>query len=211
MSYLIRTGNGRTNIKWGGGKSTKAKYLQRTGTGRTNISWIDISTNTTKKVLERTSTGRNNIRWYDTQFSFAINISRIGIKVGTSFRHVTRYVPAHTNSGERFNVLTVGAINGNAITFSSNDWDAYDGWDYPDTWAYYVRWFIVRDDINSIGWDNIKNECDKIRRISYNGDDFYDVATREYKETSYTNNVTIVMNTGWKTKNQVNRPTVKIE
>ena len=228
MSYLIRTGTGRNNISYGGGKSTKAKYLRRTGTGRTNISWIDINSNSTYNVrtniswidinsnstynvLERTSTGRNNIRWYNTQFSFAINISRIGIKVGTDFRHVTRYVPAHTNSAERYNTLTVGAINGNAITFSSNDWDAYDGWSYADTWAYYVKWFIVKDDVDSIGWDNIKNECDKIRRISYNGDDFYDVATREYNETSWTNNVKIVMNTGWKTKNQVNRPTVKIE
>ena len=63
MSYLIRTGNSRTSIKYGGGKSTKAKYLRRTGTGRTNISWIDINSNGTYNVLERTSTGRNNIRW----------------------------------------------------------------------------------------------------------------------------------------------------
>ena len=66
MSYLIRTGNGRNNISYGGGTNTKAKYLQRTGTGRNNISWIDINSNVTKKVLERTSTGRNNIRWYNT-------------------------------------------------------------------------------------------------------------------------------------------------
>ena len=70
MSYLIRTGTGRTNIKWGGGKSTKAKYLRRTGTGRNNISWIDISSNGTYNVLERTSSGRNNIRWYNTTFTF---------------------------------------------------------------------------------------------------------------------------------------------
>ena len=70
MSYLIRTGNSRNNIKWGGGKSTKAKYLRRTGTSRNSISWIDINSNGTYNVLERTSTGRNNIRWYNTQFSF---------------------------------------------------------------------------------------------------------------------------------------------
>ena len=70
MSYLIRTGNGRNNIAYGGGKSTKAKYLRRTGTGRTNISWIDISSNSTVNVLERTGTSRNNIRWYNTTFSF---------------------------------------------------------------------------------------------------------------------------------------------
>ena len=70
MSYLIRTGNGRNNIAWGGSKSTKAKYLRRTGTGRANISWIDISSNGTYNVLERTSSGRNNIRWYNTTFSF---------------------------------------------------------------------------------------------------------------------------------------------
>ena len=83
MSYLIRTGTGRTSIKWGGGKSTKAKYLQRTGTGRNNISWIDINSNITKKVLERTSTGRNNIRWYDTIFSFGpSNLSEFGLTNG---------------------------------------------------------------------------------------------------------------------------------
>ena len=70
MSYLIRTGNGRNNIAWGGSKSTKAKYLRRTGTGRANISWIDISSNGTYNVLERTSSGRNNIRWYNTTFNF---------------------------------------------------------------------------------------------------------------------------------------------
>ena len=70
MSYLIRTGTGRNNISYGGGKSTKAKYLRRTGTGRNNISWIDINSNGTYNVLERTSTGRNNIRWYNTTFSF---------------------------------------------------------------------------------------------------------------------------------------------
>ena len=70
MSYLIRTGNSRNNIKWGGSKSTKAKYLRRTGTGRTNISWIDINSNGTYNVLERTGNSRNNIRWYNTQFSF---------------------------------------------------------------------------------------------------------------------------------------------
>ena len=70
MSYLIRTGNSRNNISWGGGTSTKAKYLRRTGTGRTNISWIDISSNSTVNVLERTASGRNNIRWYNTNFSF---------------------------------------------------------------------------------------------------------------------------------------------
>ena len=70
MSSLIRTGPGRNNIKWGGGKSTKAKYLRRTGTSRNSISWIDINSNGTYNVLERTSTGRNNIRWYNTQFSF---------------------------------------------------------------------------------------------------------------------------------------------
>ena len=70
MSYLTRTGTGRNNIKWGGGKSTKAKYLRRTGTSRNSISWIDINSNGTYNVLERTSTGRNNIRWYNTQFSF---------------------------------------------------------------------------------------------------------------------------------------------
>ena len=70
MSYLIRTGNGRNNIAWGGSTSTKAKYLRRTGTGRTNISWIDISSNGTYNVLERTGNSRNNIRWYNTQFSF---------------------------------------------------------------------------------------------------------------------------------------------
>ena len=75
MSYLIRTGTGRTNIKWGGGKSTKAKYLRRTGTSRNSISWIDISSNGTYNVLERTSTGRNNIRWYNTTFTFTVNIS----------------------------------------------------------------------------------------------------------------------------------------
>ena len=70
MSYLIRTGTGRNNISYGGGKSTKAKYLRRTGTGRTNISWIDINSNGTYNVLERTGNSRNNIRWYNTQFSF---------------------------------------------------------------------------------------------------------------------------------------------
>ena len=70
MSYLIRTGNSRNNISWGGGTSTKAKYLRRTGTGRNNISWIDINSNSTVNVLERTASGRNNIRWYNTTFSF---------------------------------------------------------------------------------------------------------------------------------------------
>ena len=71
MSYLIRTGNGRTNISWGGGTTTAAKYLQRTATGRNNIQWIDISTSGTRNILERTSTsGRNNIRWSNVNFSF---------------------------------------------------------------------------------------------------------------------------------------------
>ena len=52
MSYLIRTGTGRNNISYGGGKSTKSKYLRRTGTGRTNISWIDINSNGTY-ILDR--------------------------------------------------------------------------------------------------------------------------------------------------------------
>ena len=75
MSYLQRTGTGRNNIVWGGGKSTKAKYLRRTGTSRNSISWIDINSNGTYNVLERTSSGRNNIRWYNTTFTFTVNIS----------------------------------------------------------------------------------------------------------------------------------------
>ena len=83
MSYLIRTGTGRNNIKWGGGKSTKAKYLRRTGTSRNSISWIDISSNGTYNVLERTSTGRNNIRWYNTTFNFVpTSINNFGITPG---------------------------------------------------------------------------------------------------------------------------------
>ena len=211
MSYLIRTGTGRTNIKWGGGKSTKAKYLRRTGTGRNNISWIDINSNGTYNVLERTSTGRNNIRWYNTQFSFAVNIARTGIKVGTSFRHVTRNVPAHTTSGKRINRLTVGSINGNAITFSKHEWDSSDGYPYNKTWAYYVYWMISTSDAESIGWDNIVDECNRIKRVSYSGDEFYDVAAREYDGESYNKTVRLIMNTGWSTKNQINLPTVKIE
>ena len=212
LVYIIRTGNSRNNISWGGGTSTKAKYLRRTGTGRTNISWIDISSNSTVNVLERTANGRNNIRWHNTNFIFAINISKTGIKNGTSFRHVTRYVPAHAPSAERINILEVGSISGNTITFKTNqEWASSTGWPYNDTWAYYIKWYIKSADASSIGWDNITSECDKITRVSYTGDEFYNVATREYDGRSYTKSITIVMNTGWTTKNQVNQPIVKIE
>lgn len=70
MSYLTRTGTGRTNIAWGGGKSTKANYLRRTGTGRNNIAWYNVTTDVTLNTLERTGTGRNSIRWYNTAFTF---------------------------------------------------------------------------------------------------------------------------------------------
>ena len=75
MSYLIRTGTGRNNISYGGGKSTKAKYLRRTGSGRTNISWIDINSNGTYNVLERTGNSRNNIRWYNITIRQSSSVS----------------------------------------------------------------------------------------------------------------------------------------
>lgn len=70
MSYLIRTGNNRNDVSFGGGTTTSAKYLQRTGNNRNDISFINISSNSTKKVLERFGTGRNDVRWSNTTFTF---------------------------------------------------------------------------------------------------------------------------------------------
>ena len=102
MSYLIRTGNSRNNISWGGGTSTKAKYLRRTGTDRTSISWIDISSNSTVNVLERTASGRNNIRWYNTNFSFA-SWSTVKDLLNTGSSHIQYLI---TDGGYEFDRLS---------------------------------------------------------------------------------------------------------
>ena len=63
MSYLIRTGNGRTNISWSTVTNTSTRYLRRTSTGRNNIVWTTIPSGSTYNILNRTGTGRNNIAW----------------------------------------------------------------------------------------------------------------------------------------------------
>ena len=78
MSYLIRTGNNRNDISFGGGTTTAANYLQRTGNNRNDISFINISSNSTKKVLERFGTGINDIRWSNTTFTFETPFTKFG-------------------------------------------------------------------------------------------------------------------------------------
>ena len=63
MSYLIRTGTGRTNISWSTVTNTSTRYLRRTSTGRNNIVWTTIPSGSTYNILNRTGTGRNNIAW----------------------------------------------------------------------------------------------------------------------------------------------------
>ena len=130
MSYLIRTGTGRNNISYGGGKSTKAKYLRRTGTGRTNISWIDINSNGTYNVLERTNTGRNNIRWYNTTFSFVpTSINDFGIKTGMTADYYW------TGSSNSFNYwAAINSISG--MSFSIPRPNSQDGRMYPRLLIY---------------------------------------------------------------------------
>lgn len=70
MSYLIRNGNNRNNITYGGGINVEANYLKRTSTGRNDIAYENINDNVTRKVLERTGTTKNNIKWSDVDFSF---------------------------------------------------------------------------------------------------------------------------------------------
>ena len=63
MSYLIRTGDGRTNISWSTVANTSTRYLRRTNTGRNNIVWTTIPSGSTYNILNRTGNGRNNIAW----------------------------------------------------------------------------------------------------------------------------------------------------
>ena len=70
MSWLMRTGTGRTNISWGGGSTTSGNYLRRTADSRNSISYLQISSNGTYRLLERTASGRNNIRWNNLTFNF---------------------------------------------------------------------------------------------------------------------------------------------
>ena len=63
MSYLIRTGTGRTNISWSTTANSSTKYLRRTSTGRNNIVWTTIPQGSTYNILQRNGTGRNNILW----------------------------------------------------------------------------------------------------------------------------------------------------
>ena len=63
MSYLIRTGDGRTNISWSTVTNTSTRYLRRTSGGRNNITWTTIPSGSTYNILNRTGTGRNNIAW----------------------------------------------------------------------------------------------------------------------------------------------------
>ena len=95
MSYLIRTGNGRTNISWSTTANSSTKYLRRTGTGRTNIVWTTIPQGSTYNILNRNGTGRNNILWanlkianpgepqYSTDISSACTITKTGTKYST--------------------------------------------------------------------------------------------------------------------------------
>ena len=67
MSYLIRSGDGRTNISWSTVANTSTKYLRRTSSGRNNIVWTTIPSGSTYNILNRTGTGRNNIAWGNLQ------------------------------------------------------------------------------------------------------------------------------------------------
>ena len=148
MSYLIRTGNSRNNISWGGGTSTKAKYLRRTGTGRTSISWIDINSNSTVNVLERTSSGRNNIRWYNTTFSFASwsTLKELLDSVKIQIRYL------NTDNGYRFN----GHISP------------------MDLIRFYNDYLTTQENIYSTGIEVTSNRYNKLFLNIYKGsDDIY--------------------------------------
>ena len=66
MSYLIRTGTGRNDIEFGGGKEIEGNYLRRIGNSINTLIYTQITsndTNTSFMLLSRTSTGRNDIEW----------------------------------------------------------------------------------------------------------------------------------------------------
>ena len=167
MSYLIRTGNGRTNIKWGGGKSTKAKYLQRTGTGRTNISWIDISTNVTKNVLERTSTGRNNIRWYNTTFSFVpTSINDFGIKASMTSDYYWE-----ASDGDKYNYwATINSVSGMSFSIPKPN---------SDRGSKDPRLIIYPIDLT----DSVKSAFSNLKRVSVQ-EATYTVSSISYGQNS---------------------------
>ena len=76
MSYLMRNGNGRNNIVFGGSSNTNGNYLRRTNNGRNDISFLNISSNGTYNLLERYNTTRNGIRWNNIVFSFGIDLNK---------------------------------------------------------------------------------------------------------------------------------------
>lgn len=71
MSYLMRIGEGRNDIEFGGSNSTKGNYLTRNGNGRTDINFENISTGgISYNLLYRYNTKLNDISWYPVLFSF---------------------------------------------------------------------------------------------------------------------------------------------
>ena len=78
MSYLIRTGNGRTNISWSTTANSSTKYLRRTATGRNNIVWTTIPQGSTYNILQRNGTSRNNILY--ANLKIGPDLSANGIK-----------------------------------------------------------------------------------------------------------------------------------
>ena len=175
MSYLIRTGTGRNNISYGGGKSTKAKYLRRTGTGRNNISWIDINSNGTYNVLERTSTGRNNIRWYNTTFSFITtqsiseyiksNCDSILINLRLNSSSSAYYYQSYRPT---YNIQTSGSYNG-MIRLPSSGTQRWNS-DRDDSLQSRIDFTFTDSNSQANTFNTYLNTCPKLRLVQGTGD-----------------------------------------